>query len=198
MIGITLLAKWKLAIAVAEHPELVISTKLVALSLLGHLNCMTGLCCPSEKRLADKLGLSLSTVKRGIAELARHSIIEAAKDGRRNCYTFSALPEIARTRSGFVVSIGVTDDPHSEQQGSPMSAIGVTSGPRIGATSEPLIRKEEHGKIIGSPREPDQSFRKIVHTPEEKTRIKERAEQLLAQLRAVSASQLMPTRKWSR
>ena len=63
------------------------STKNVAYELINHWNYKTRTCYPSEKYLADKLGVSLSTIKRSIKHLEQLNIIKVErKMGKSNRY----------------------------------------------------------------------------------------------------------------
>jgi len=63
------------------------STKNVAYELINHWNYKTRTCYPSENYLANKLGVSLSTIKRSIKHLEQLNIIKVErKMGKSNRY----------------------------------------------------------------------------------------------------------------
>lgn len=61
--------KMRFARLVLSRRGLSMRAKLVLVALLDHLNCKTGRCNPSRRALADDLGVSVDTIKRGLKEL---------------------------------------------------------------------------------------------------------------------------------
>ena len=72
---------------VMRKKGLIPSTKMVAYEIINHWNYKTKSCYPSEKYLADKLGVSISTIKRSVKHLEQLNIIKIErKSGKSNRY----------------------------------------------------------------------------------------------------------------
>jgi DNA-binding HxlR family transcriptional regulator len=67
--SITFELKLRFARLALSRRELGSRAKLVLVALLDHLNCQTGRCFPTRRVLADDLGVSVDTIKRGLKEL---------------------------------------------------------------------------------------------------------------------------------
>jgi predicted transcriptional regulator len=53
-------------------------------ALMVHAHKDTGLCCPTEASLADRLGRAERIVQRGVRELRTKGVIAVEEDSRRN------------------------------------------------------------------------------------------------------------------
>lgn len=65
--------------AIRERPDLTATEKCVAYTIASYRNSETGLCCPSQLKIALKCGLSRPYVNEIVGSLKRKRVLEARK-----------------------------------------------------------------------------------------------------------------------
>jgi DNA-binding transcriptional MocR family regulator len=74
----------------AKLPPLV---RLIGIAIASHINHKSRLCNPGQKRIAAMCNVSVPTVKRAIAKLKKHGILQTVKQQKSSLYVFSEVLE---------------------------------------------------------------------------------------------------------
>lgn len=126
--------RFKWAVALRKQRGLSLGAFAVLAVLVGYADKTTGDCWPTRERIAQDLGTSLSTVKRGLTELKKRQVIAVTRDKRRNnqyrlldwatpAQRIAAAPETASTKPDPA--------PVNGPDGSPtLSPSGSSGGPQ--------------------------------------------------------------------
>ncbi|WP_367278288.1 helix-turn-helix domain-containing protein [uncultured Alsobacter sp.] len=138
---ITLLAKWRLAQAIAADPNTPPSALRVALRLLDHLNGKTGRCDPAHATIGAALGIGRRTVVDAIHALERAGWLRVERGGgdpnAPNGYSTNSY-QFAVERLGEVPEAGRDDDPPRAETCTPGGAE-VRTSPRAGIRTPPVV-----------------------------------------------------------